>query len=561
MRRPLPAIALLVLSGCLQAPPTGDETEAPGLAETPETTIAAAARAIPELYRPGEIRGFEFTQSGQLIGRSIGRYDGPVERDGQTLHRFSTRVELLPPDAEPLRFASELLVDARGDLVEGWERSMAAELRFHVASDQALLHIEADAGLSDNQTAELGYAPGTAFMGYMSTLHEELMLAQRELTIGDNEWRLISISAGRADPWSATVGKQGNTVVLDTSLGEEIWLEEGRITRIEVADDQLVVTTMAHPRWPDWEVTGPQALRYTKPAGASFEIRPVELPGAADEPVLHGDVLVPDPRKHGPGPYPGVVFLGGSVSADRHGFAGPPAVDLGYHEITDALAEAGFVVVRYDERGVGESEDGPPSWKGQRSDARRAFRTLLVQPEVDPDRVLVIGHAEGGWRALSLAQERPKEVVGVALLATLGRGYAELFASQPEILRALETGKDLPPQLAPMARWYGEILVEDPDALVFRAHVPLWIAQGGKDFETDPVKDLSALTASARKYKREFEVARFPELDHHFKRELGQSTHTSYLERRPVDVAFLAELVAWAAQASKAKASKPKAKP
>ena len=54
---------------------------------------------------------------------------------------------------------------------------------------------------------------------------------------------------------------------------------------------------------------------------------------------MRGDILVPDPAVHGAGPYPGVVFLGGSVSADRYGFAGPPAVDLGYHAITDALAK------------------------------------------------------------------------------------------------------------------------------------------------------------------------------------------------------------------------------
>ncbi|MFO7565220.1 MAG: alpha/beta fold hydrolase [Enhygromyxa sp.] len=551
MRRPLPAIAVLALCGCLKAPPAGTETELPGDEEGEEAQIVEPARALAELYRVGEIRGFEYTQAGQLIGRSFGRYDGPVAREGQTLHRFTSRIELLPPGGDPLRFTSELLLDERCDLVEGWERSMAAELRFAVRPDARVLAIEADAGLPQIETAELGFEPGTAFMGYMSTLHEELMLACRELQSGDNEWRLISLSAGRADPWSARVEKRGKAVVLDTSLGEEIWLEEGRIIRIEVPEDELVITGLAHPNWPQWEVTGPKSLTYDKPSNASFSIRELELPGAADDPILWGEVLVPDPAVHGAGPFPGVVFLGGSVSADRHGFAGPPAVDLGYHEITDALASAGFVVIRYDERGVGKSENGPPSWVGQRVDARRAFRTLLVQPEVDPDRILAVGHAEGGWRALALAAERPQEVVGVALLATLGRGYRELFASQPDILAALESGKGLPTKLQPMAQWYGEILVEDPDALVFRAQVPLWIAQGEKDFETDPVKDLSALTAAARKYKRDFEVQRFPELDHHFKREPGTSSHTRYLERRPVDRRFLGELLAWAKKVGK----------
>lgn len=551
---------VVTLCGCLKAPPSGTQVEAPVEAAAEEGEIVAAARPIAGLYAVGEVRAFSFIQVGEEIGRSFGRYDGTIERDGRTLHRFSTKVEVVPPGGKPLRFSSELLLDEHGYLVEGWERSMAAELRFAVAPEGGVLDIEADAGLEQLERAQLNYEPGTAFMGYMSTMHEELMLAQRQLEVGENEWKLISLSAGRADLWSAKVTREGKTVVLDTSLGEEIWFEDGRITRIEVPDDELVVTILAHARWPEWEVSGPTALKYSKPDDASFTIRELELPGDADDKLLRGEILVPDPAMHGPGPYPGVVFLGGSVSADRHGFAGPPAVDIGYHEITDTLANSGFVVIRYDEAGVGESEDAKPSWVRQRGDARRAFRTLLVQPEVDPDRIVAVGHAEGGWRALALAAERPREIIGVVLLATSGRSYRELFAAQPDILKALETGKDLPEPLVPMASWYGEIIVEDPEALVFRALVPIWIAQGGKDFETDPIKDVAALTAAARKHKRKAEVVRFPELDHHFKHEPGTSSQTSYLEPRPVDREFLDALVGWVETITTASAPKSKTK-
>lgn len=550
---------VVTLCGCLKAPPSGTQVEAPVDAVAVDGEVAASARPIAGLYAVGEVRAFSFTQVGAEIGRSFGRYEGTLERDGRTLYRFSTKVEVVPPGGKPLRFSSEVLLDEQGNLVEGWERSQAAELRFAVAPDGSVLEIEADAGLEQLEHAQIGFEPGTAFMGYMSTMHEELMLSLRRLTFGENEWRLISLSAGRADPWSAKVTREGKTVVLDTSLGEEIWFEDGRITRIEVPDDELVVTIIAHALWPDWEVSGPTALKYSKPAGASFDIREVELPGDADDKVVHGEILVPNPAEHGPGPYPGIVFLGGSVTADRYGFAGPPAVDLGYHEITDTLANSGFVVIRYDEAGSGESEPAPPSWVRQRSDARRAFRTLLVQPEVDPDRIVVVGHAEGGWRALALAAERPREIVGVVLLATLGRSYRELFAAQPDILKALETGKDLPEPLVPMANWYGEIIVEDPEALVFRALVPMWIAQGGKDFETDPIKDLAALSAAVRKFKRKAEIVKFPELDHHFKREEGTSSQTSYLTPRPVDREFLDALVGWIEKIT-TPAAKPKAK-
>lgn len=553
MQRAWPVIALTMLLGaCLEPPPSGGTTNDPdGATGEVAGEVVDPARPLAELYTIGEVRGFEYVQVGTTIGRSFGRYDGQVEREGRTLHQFSTRVELLPPGGKPLRWASELLVDERGDLVAGWERSVAAELRFAVDTGESVLRIEADSGLPEVGREELAYDAGTAFMGYMSTIHEELMFGARELRAGENGWRLVSLSAGRADPWSAKVTKKGNTVVLDTSLGEEVWLEGGRITRIEVPDDELVVTVMAHPQWPEWEVTGPQPLQYAKPADATFSIRPVELPGRAGEPELRGEVLVPDPKVHGEGPHPGVVFLAGSVSSDRYGFAGPPAVDIGYHAITDALANAGFVVIRYDERGVGESERAPMSWKGQLEDAQRAFRTLLVQAEVDPERIVTIGHAEGGWRALRLAAMRPREVVAVALLATPGRSYRELFAAQPDILEALETGTGLPEALEPMAKWYGEILVEDPEALIFKAHTPIWLAQGGRDFEVDPVKDVAALEAAATKYKRDLTVARFDDLDHHFKFTDEGANQAVYFEDRPVDGRFLTALVRWATSAAK----------
>lgn len=541
------AALLLGLVACVQPPAIDPEAGGGGEVTTLAAgTILSEAHALTGLYQVGEIRAFEFVQEGTVIGRSYGRYEGTETRGDRTLHRFAGRIELTPPASAPLRWASEVVFDGDGRLIEGHERAPGAALEFRSKREPAVLELVARTGLPDSERSVVGYEGDTAVMGYMATLHEELMLATHALAFGDNAWRLISLSTGRADEWSAKVEKQGNALVVKTSLGEEIWFEQHRIMRIEVPEDKLVVRPLAHARWPEWDVEPPQPLRYAAKPDASFFIRPLELPGKPDEPMLKGEVLVPDPAKHGKGPFPGIVFLAGSVSADRHGFAGPPLVDLGYHEITDALAEAGFVVIRYDEPGKGESPGAPTSWVRQRNDARRAFRTLLVQDEVDPNRIVAIGHAEGGWRALALAAERPQEVVGVALLATPGRSYRELFAAAPDMLKALETGKGLPESLQPMASWYGEILVEDPDALLFRARVPIFLAQGGKDFEVDPTKDVAALLGSARKHKRSVEVAEYPSLDHLFKPEGGMSNQASYLEPRAVDSAFLADLAAWA---------------
>ena len=243
---------------------------------------------------------------------------------------------------------------------------------------------------------------------------------------------------------------------------------------------------------------------------------------------------------------PAVLFLAGSASADRHGFAGPPAVDLGSHEITDALSTAGFAVLRYDARGVGDSAFGPTSWKGQVEDARRALRTLLVQPEVDPDRVIIVGHGEGGWRALKLAIEYKKSAAGVVLLGTPGRSYKRIIgATQPKLLAALENGSALPEVLEGNRAWYAEIIEERPEALLALGECPIWVAHGNVDFEFDAETETTELSRAANEAKRMLEVQRFEGLDHLFKPGKPGSDIRAYLEVRHVDIKFLEALVAW----------------
>ena len=55
---------------------------------------------------------------------------------------------------------------------------------------------------------------------------------------------------------------------------------------------------------------------------------------------------------------PGVLFLSGAGPQERHGFVPGQSIDVGSHEIHDALARAGFVVLRLDDRRLVLSSDG-----------------------------------------------------------------------------------------------------------------------------------------------------------------------------------------------------------
>jgi len=557
--------ALVVLTGCLKIP-TGETGTAPPAASEPATAAALVWPGKPpgQLYRVGEVRVFELIQGGKKIGTSWGRYDGPLPGD---LHRFSTRVELqLPASAPntgspggPLRSAGEIVIDARGDLVRGLERSQAVELRFERSGDLLVF-------TSGREREELAFKPGTAYMSFATMLHEELMFGLRELREGELAWRLVSLSGSLPTDWTAKLtvpsSQAPTTAVATTSLGETIHLHDGRIERIEVTSDDLEVIVPAKPApWPTWTIDPPPTLAYAPPSDATFTRRELELPGLPGEPRLAGELLIPA----GKGPFPAVLFLSSTGQQDRYGFAGPPPVDLGSHVITDALAQAGIAVLRFDERSFGASADGPISYTGQLEDARRGLRTLLVQDEVDPDRIGILGHGEGGWKALHLAGEG-RSVRTVALLATPGRPYetvlkaqaaaaieavppelrAEAQKAQARTLAALRTGKDVPPELARTSTWIREVLAIDPEQLVAKSEGSLWIAQGEKDFEVDPGKDSSALARMARKYKKKHTVELYRTLDHLFKVEPEQSTPARYLVRdRPVDPKFLTDLTTW----------------
>jgi pimeloyl-ACP methyl ester carboxylesterase len=555
--------ALLLGAGCLSVPTAGDSAKPTSEQDVGATTVAWVARGPGELYGRGEVRAFEMKQGGEPLGTSWGRYVGPEPGEPKH-HRFETRIELEIPGRR-VRSTGRIVLDERGHLVRGFERSEAAELLFERKGDTIVLEL-GDKSSSD----ELTYAPDrddTAVMAYAAILHEELMLALRDLPVGEVAWRLVSLSGSPPQAWTGQVSiidkREPVTARIETSLGETITFRGGRISALSAKGSDLEIRELPSPKWPAWTIEGPRRLSYELPQDATFSLRELELPGASGEPVLWGEVTIPE----GSGPFPGVVFLSTSGQEDRYGFAGPPPVDLGSHEITDALAAAGFVVMRFDERGRGKSERGPVSFDGQVEDARRAYRTLLVQPEVDPDRIVLVGHGEGGLRALAVAAGRGPTIRGIALLATPGRAYREIFMHQARatlsrlpptlrkdaleqqeaMLEAIARGEEAPPELGDQAQWIREIMAIKPESLVAQFEGSLFIAQGGKDFEVDPAADSAALVGAARRKNKPYRVQRYPALDHLFKLELEQSSPARYLEgERAVDEAFLADLVSWA---------------
>jgi len=145
----------------------------------------------------------------------------------------------------------------------------------------------------------------------------------------------------------------------------------------------------------------------------------------------------------GPAPatrMPAVILLSGSGVGDRDGFAlGVPTLA----QLAGAIADAGFLAVRYDKRGFGQSGGRAESATIQdyAEDVRSVVRWLLQRKDIDPKRIAVVGHSEGAWVAL-LTAAREKRVSAVASIAGPATTGAELVLEQQQ--RALDQMKLTP---------------------------------------------------------------------------------------------------------------------
>lgn len=121
----------------------------------------------------------------------------------------------------------------------------------------------------------------------------------------------------------------------------------------------------------------------------------------------------------GDGPFPAAVMVSGSGPQDRDEtlFGHKP-----FLLIADHLARNGVAVLRYDDRGVGKSQGKQQGATSAdfATDAHAAVKYLLGRKEIDPKRVGIIGHSEGGVIAPLVAAAHPDDVGFIVLLAGPG---------------------------------------------------------------------------------------------------------------------------------------------
>jgi uncharacterized protein len=114
-----------------------------------------------------------------------------------------------------------------------------------------------------------------------------------------------------------------------------------------------------------------------------------------------------------------------------HGFGGS-CRGAGHPELAQALARAGYVVLRFDFRGCGQSEGtrGSVIVAEEAEDLVHALDFIATQPGVDPARIGVIGASLGGSLAIEVAARDPRVKLCVANGA-IGKGERRFRAQYP----------------------------------------------------------------------------------------------------------------------------------
>ncbi len=340
-------------------------------------------------------------------------------------------------------------------------------------------------------------------------------------------------------------------------IGADLWTDDGgRMIRFSVPAQSLDVVRE------DIAAVSSRSVPISRPNDEKVNIpsNGFSLAGTLSRPTEAGATRLP-----------AVVLVGGSGPTDRDGLAfGIPLLG----QIADALANAGFIVVRYDKRGIGQSGGRAESatLADYADDVRAAVKMLAERKDVDPKRIAVVGHSEGGSVALLAAKD--KRIAAVGLINTPGVTGGDIVLAQQQRLlnrskltaeekqakvdvqkrihEAVITGKGLDQLPADVRRAvdnaeFQSLLTTDPAKILPGVRQPLLIVQGEKDTQVEPQNaDRLETLARARKKAAPVDVVKVPGVNHLLvPATTGEADEYATLPDKHVSPAVTQAIVTW----------------
>src|SRR6185312_6174441 len=263
---------------------------------------------------------------------------------------------------------------------------------------------------------------------------------------------------------------------------------------------------------------------YSAPRGAPYTAEDVTVHTSAGF-DLGGTLTKPTATS---GRLPAVVTITGSGQQDRDELIPLAGGIRLFRELADTLSRRGIVVLRLDDRGLGASggDATTATTADFADDIRSAVAYLRSRPDIDPNRIALAGHSEGGVIAPMIAATDSR-IHAIVILAGTSEPGIEISMGQNKyivdhtpglsqhqrdsILAAARVS--LKEQTVP---WMKFFLSYDPAAALKKVRVPALYIQGETDHQVPPAEAEMGAKLIRSNGNRDVTVRLFPATNHLF---------------------------------------------
>ena len=296
-----------------------------------------------------------------------------------------------------VRYAATLAADGTMPRIDMWSYRAADTNGTHVT-----MQAQGDTMIVDlpGRTLRLPSRSGAiVYFNPSMALLEQAVLRGRTLgATGSTEVPLFQSAGGAVTPLSVTwVGSDSahlalGGIAMNASIGVD-----GRLTGMSIPVQNVHVVRVEGAR-----LTTLAKPDYTAPSDAPYTAEEVTVQTKSGL-KLTGTLTLP--RSRPARGSPAVITITGSGTEERDESIPGVTGYRPFRDIADTLGRRGIAVLRLDDRGAGGSDLGP---RGATSadfadDVRAGLAYLRTRPDIDGDRLALVGHSEGGMIAPMVA--------------------------------------------------------------------------------------------------------------------------------------------------------------